>query len=247
MPRQPAAKRPAPAIAKRRKNISPGNEAPAGLEPRGARRKREARARLLEAALKLMAERGMEGVTISEMTDAADMGLGSFYNHFESKEAVHAALVKTVFEDFADSVDRLLATVPDPAAAISLGVRHTLLRALREPLWGQFLVRESYSPRTLKAGPGLRLLRDLQKGIASGRFKARDPMLAFLSAGGTILAAVAAACQGLPGMPDGALGLHQGDIPERTAAVLLGNLGLPWDEAVGIARLPLAPLADRSS
>ena len=34
-------------------------------EPRGARRKRETRGRLLDAALKLMAERGMEGVAIN--------------------------------------------------------------------------------------------------------------------------------------------------------------------------------------
>lgn len=33
-------------------------------EPRGARRKRETRGRLLEAALKLMAEKGMEGVQL---------------------------------------------------------------------------------------------------------------------------------------------------------------------------------------
>ena len=46
-------------------------------EPRGARRKRETRARLLDAALKLMAEKGMEGVAINEITEAADVGFGS--------------------------------------------------------------------------------------------------------------------------------------------------------------------------
>ena len=60
---------------------------PVEKEPRGARRKRETRARLLEAALRLSAERGMEGVAINEITEAADVGFGSFYNHFESKEA----------------------------------------------------------------------------------------------------------------------------------------------------------------
>ena len=52
-------------------------------EPRGERRKRETRSRLLEAALRLMAEKGMEGVAINEITEAADVGFGSFYNHFE--------------------------------------------------------------------------------------------------------------------------------------------------------------------
>ena len=52
-------------------------------EARGARRRRETRARLLDAALKLMADRGMDGVAINEITEAADVGFGSFYNHFE--------------------------------------------------------------------------------------------------------------------------------------------------------------------
>ncbi|MGB1581288.1 MAG: TetR/AcrR family transcriptional regulator, partial [Nevskiales bacterium] len=61
-------------------------------EPRGARRKRQTRDKLMKAALQLMAERGKDGVAINEITEAADVGFGSFYNHFESKEAIHAAL-----------------------------------------------------------------------------------------------------------------------------------------------------------
>src|ERR1700692_1340496 len=76
-------------------------------EPRGARRRRETRSRLLVAALKLTAEKGMEGVAINEITEAADVGFGSFYNHFESKEAIYATLVDNVFEEFADMLDRL--------------------------------------------------------------------------------------------------------------------------------------------
>ena len=83
-------------------------------EPRGARRKRETRARLLDAALRLMADRGMEGVAINEITEAADVGFGSFYNHFESKEAIYAALVSSVFEEFADSLDKVTEGLADP-------------------------------------------------------------------------------------------------------------------------------------
>src|SRR5271170_941275 len=98
-------------------------------EPRGERRKRETRSRLLEAALRLMAEKGMEGVAINEITEAADVGFGSFYNHFESKEAIYAALLDWVFEDFGDALDRLVRDIADPAEVISVCVRHTLLRA----------------------------------------------------------------------------------------------------------------------
>src|ERR1700758_1961676 len=93
-------------------------------EPRGARRRRETRSRLLEAALKLMAEKGMEGVAINEITEAADVGFGSFYNHFESKEAIHAALLGWVFEDFADAMEGVFGEISDPAEVIAVSVRY---------------------------------------------------------------------------------------------------------------------------
>src|SRR5579883_2417399 len=105
-------------------------------EPRGARRKRETRARLLGAALALMAEKGVEGVAINEITEAADVGFGSFYNHFESKEAIYAAVVESLFADFGAWIDQLVAGVSDIAEAVSIAVRHTVMRAQREPLWG---------------------------------------------------------------------------------------------------------------
>src|SRR5581483_6359120 len=166
---RPAQKRAAP-------QASAAPEASAeAREPRGARRKRETRARMLDAALKLMAEKGMEGVAINEITEAADVGFGSFYNHFESKEAIYATLVESVFEEFADWLDRLTLGLSDPAEVIAVSVRYTLMRAHREPLWGQFLVREGFSSRMLDRGLGKRLLRDVQRGIVAKRFAVVDP------------------------------------------------------------------------
>jgi AcrR family transcriptional regulator len=212
-----------------------------GREPRGARRRRETRARLLEAALKLMAEKGMEGVAINEITEAADVGFGSFYNHFESKDAIYAALVESVFEEFADALDRLLSKLSDPAEVISVAVRHTLLRARREPVWGQFLIREGFSARALQRGLGVRLLRDVQKGIATKRFAVADPLMSFMSVSGTILFSIAAEVQFTAPLKE--LGFKSDNLPERAAEILLQTLGLSRAEAERIARRPL-PAAD---
>lgn len=213
-------------------------------EPRGARRKRETRARLLEAALRLMAEKGAEGVAINEITEAADVGFGSFYNHFESKEAIYAALVDLVFEDFADTLDRCAAELSDPAEVISVSVRHTLMRARREPVWGQFLIREGLSSRALSQGLGQRLLRDMQKGAAAGRFEVKDPLVSVLSLGGAVLATIAADLQfSAPSSPTGRgfadLGFGNENLPERIATALLRSLGLAHAEAEEIANRAL--------
>ncbi|MBZ4415507.1 TetR/AcrR family transcriptional regulator [Myxococcus sp. RHSTA-1-4] len=213
-------------------------------EPRGARRKRETRARLMEAALRLMSERGMEGVAINEITEAADVGFGSFYNHFESKEAIHGALMDAVFEGFADALDRLTAGTTDPAEVLAVSIRHTLRRARREPVWGRFLIREGSSARVLSRGLGQRLLRDIQKGLETRRFKAEDPLMTFIAVGGAVLGAISAELQfSVPGAPQAellrGLGLDAEELPERAATLVLRTLGLSAAEAGAVARRPL--------
>jgi AcrR family transcriptional regulator len=211
-------------------------------EPRGARRRRETRSRLLEAALEQMAEKGVEGVAINEITEAADVGFGSFYNHFESKEAIYIAVVDWVFEEFADALDRVTSNITDPAEGISVSVRHTLLRARREPVWGRFLIREGFSARVLHRGLGLRLLRDIQRGIAAKRFSVSDPLISFLALGGTVLGSMATELlfrSPLQAAHLKNLGFSAENIPERAATVLLQALKLGRAEADRIANRPL--------
>ena len=217
-------------------------------EPRGARRKRETRARLLDAALRLMAEKGMEGVAINEITEAADVGFGSFYNHFDSKEAIYGTLVDTVFEEFANMLDRLGRGLSDPAEIIAVSVRHTILRARHDPVWGRFLIREGFSARATSRGLGQRLLRDIGNGIAAKRFVVADPLIGFLAVGGTVLSVIAAelnyvaADAPAPGVL-AELGFSGEHLPERTATMLLQTLGLKRAEAEKIATRPL-PVVD---
>jgi AcrR family transcriptional regulator len=55
---------------------------------RRQRRAAETRLRLFRCALQLFAERGFASVTVEEITDAADVGKGTFFNYFESKDHV---------------------------------------------------------------------------------------------------------------------------------------------------------------
>ncbi|TDR77857.1 TetR/AcrR family transcriptional regulator [Paludibacterium purpuratum] len=213
-------------------------------ESRATRRKRETRTKLLEAALALMAEKGMEGVAINEITEAADVGFGSFYNHFESKEAIYAALTAWVFEAFADSLDRQVSHLEDPAEVIAVCTRHTLLRARREPVWGRFLLREGFSTMTVRKGLGQRLWRDVQKGVAAGRFLPDDPSMRFIAAGGTVMASLAAELrwgelQGREEENAPLQGLRREGMPARAAAAVLRILGLDGAEAAEIASRPL--------
>jgi len=61
---------------------------------RRERRAAETRLRLFRCALQLFAERGLPNVTVEDITEAADVGKGTFFNYFESKEGVLAVMAE---------------------------------------------------------------------------------------------------------------------------------------------------------
>jgi AcrR family transcriptional regulator len=72
---------------------SPTSAARRAAPPRAGRRERrraEIRERLFRAALELFAQRGYLETTVEDITDAADVGKGTFFNYFPTKEHVLA-------------------------------------------------------------------------------------------------------------------------------------------------------------
>jgi AcrR family transcriptional regulator len=64
-----------------------GTAAPSSMGRR-QRHAVETRRRLFRCALRLFAVRGYSNVTVEDITDAADVGKGTFFNYFESKDHV---------------------------------------------------------------------------------------------------------------------------------------------------------------
>lgn len=61
---------------------------------RRERRAAETRVRLFRCALQLFAKRGFPNVTIEDITEAADVGKGTFFNYFESKDQILGVLAE---------------------------------------------------------------------------------------------------------------------------------------------------------
>ena len=55
---------------------------------RRERKKQETRQRLLQCSWRLFQERGCDDTTVEDITEAADVAKGTFFNYFSTKEAI---------------------------------------------------------------------------------------------------------------------------------------------------------------
>lgn len=90
---------------------------------RQSRRTQKTRDKLMAAARTVFAEKGLDAARIDEITERADVGKGTFYYHFGTKEGIVREVIKDVLhglvceiedrcsgaEDVAELLDRLIA------------------------------------------------------------------------------------------------------------------------------------------
>lgn len=128
-----------------------------GVTPnRLERRKQRTRTALIRAAQAFIAS-GKLNAPILEITQAADVGMGSFYNHFESKEELFEAAVAEVLDAHGALLDQLVADLDDPAEKFACSFRLT----------GRFFRRRPEESKVLLAN-GLSLMSS-DRGLAPAR------------------------------------------------------------------------------
>ena len=85
---------------------------------RFARRRERTRRELVAAAQRVFAARGYHQAKISDIAEEADVGVGTFYLHYESKEAVFLQLVDDTAARLKDAIDSAKAAVTDPVEVV---------------------------------------------------------------------------------------------------------------------------------
>lgn len=222
-----AAKSPKPKAKPAAARRSAAPPAPSAAAPsRNERRKLETRTRLIDAALRVMGAKGIEATTIRDITDAADVGFGSFYNYFETKEQLVEQAVSETLTQFGEQIDAFNAQHEDPLEIMAAGIGNFVRMARVDPVLSQFLVRVGFLDPALGRNISGRMARDLRRGIDQGRFTVPDV--------DTARAMVAGALFGF--MRERLVGRLDPETDVAAVHLILRLMGTREDEAARLAR-----------
>jgi AcrR family transcriptional regulator len=201
----------------------------------GGRRERT-RAALLQAGRELITAKGVAGLRITEITEGAGVALGSFYNHFPSKED----LVDTVVADSLGSLAEALATPAadqDPAELVGFAIRRFVGFAGDDPDYARLVVHLDHADALFMRAVYPAARRALELGVESGRLSVPDIEVAVVTILGGSLALMRAIVDGRVG--PGAESAY--------AETCLRSLGISSRQAAAIARRPMPAIAELAS
>src|SRR6266849_2758897 len=142
----------------RSKNASIALRNPASNLSRRQRHSAEIRERLFRAALELFAQKGFVETTVEDITEAADVGKGTFFNYFPSKDHILLAFGEMQLSKLEAAIETARRTgEPMPEFLRSLGIRMT-----QEPTRNPAIVR-ALLQAYLSTTPVREAMMDLQK------------------------------------------------------------------------------------
>lgn len=182
---------------------------------RTARRQAKTRADLIKAAREIIAEHGLDGLRVSDVTGRADVAFGTFYNQFKTKDDIVEAVVAEAIVGLAASIEQSPAFA-DPAEALVASTRTIVRLAHDNPSLARLLVNleqaEARFERIIRPQAGALL----ERGVADGVFAIDDLET-------TLTMSIAASFEVIRGILDGRLG-HRADV--TCAEMLLRMAGV---------------------
>ena len=137
---------------------------------RRERRKLDTRIKLLRAASEVMSRVVIDEVKIKDVTEIADVGFGTFYTYFESKDALAAAVLDCMIDDIARRCVAATETVNAADARIIPAVRTRLLlrTAMTDRIWRWWAKRPLLLIERMDIGIGPYAKEDLRADIHAG-------------------------------------------------------------------------------
>lgn len=197
--------------------------------PRLPKRERTRRL-LIGSAIDVFSRRGVADTALHEIAAAADVTIGTVYNHFRSKSDIVRAVGVAIAETIRSRSAPGRASLTSGAQQIAAGCRRYFSLAERSPAWALLVLDvASVDPGFRKTITGF-VATELRKGLRSGEFSAQSEAAALdLVIGST-----------MEGMRRIAFGKVRRSHAADVTATILRGLGISPARARAVAGQPLA-------
>jgi AcrR family transcriptional regulator len=199
----------------------------------GAARREQTRRKLIESALKVFAEKGIDAPLIDDFIAEAGVARGTFYNHFRTTQELLDAVTSELSDEILAAIDAVVLRIPDPLERMVCGCLLYMHVAVDVPAWGVFITRTGFRGEALGKLVDVYLPRDLELARRAGKLDypsvraARDLVL------GCVTQAIQHVVAG------GATQEH----PREVLALGLRGLGVPVARASELCRMALPQAA----
>ncbi len=197
-------------------------------ETRIDRRRVRTRSALIGAGQRLFAAKSIDGVTIDDIVEAADVAKGSFYNHFDDKESLADTIVELVQGDCEREVYAVNLDIEDAASRVARAMAALIRYAKVHPDRYRSMVSLSKRRANIDAPINAGLRHDIEAGLESGQFSGISVQGGILAVLGLIATAVEyLASSKSPNAP--------AEIANEMAFMLLRALGTTPKRALSVA------------
>ena len=149
---------------------------PIRAEAKTPKRERTRR-KLIHAARALIYEKGAEEVTIQEVTQAAGLATGSFYNYFRNKRDMLDGIVEHFRSEFEQSLDPTRGKLSDPAMKLAVTLKYYFKQSQENNSWRTFMTKSGLNNEISLIQSEQQCLEDIRAGLRGGRFRTEDPLI----------------------------------------------------------------------
>jgi AcrR family transcriptional regulator len=156
--------------------ITPSKQDVEVKQTRTQTRQQLTRVRLREVAYENMSTKGVDATTIQELTDAANIGFGTFYNYYSSKEALALEVLDCVIHNIGEKNDLITKQLgeTDPVRIVTNSVRFVIREMLTNSIWRFWLARLDLLIDRMRIGFGPFGMRDIAAAVDAGRYDLID-------------------------------------------------------------------------
>ena len=198
----------------------------------GAERRERMRRRLIENAMLVFAEKGVNASVIEDVISTAQVSRGTFYYYFRTNQELQKAVSEELMNELLTLIEGVVGLYEDPAKRIACGLRLYFHTAMRYPLFAKFVSKTGFEVD----GPDNRFYEFLpvhiQEAVDAGRFKPTPLKAALDLLSGTSLIALHRA----------SVSNISADYVDQIVSIILRGLGMKDSESAKLISLPLSPL-----